>query len=51
MVVVTYFDIAILALVSVILGMVVALAIKELPLKEQSSKKSLKKDWKKVDTH
>ena len=46
MVVVTYFDIAILALVSVILGMVVALAIQELP-----SKKSLKKVSKKVDTH
>jgi hypothetical protein len=46
MVVVTYFDIAILALVSVILGMVVALAIQELP-----GKKRLKKDWKKVDTH
>ena len=46
MVVVSYFDIAILALVSVILGMVVALAIWELP-----SKKSLKKVKEKVDTH
>tara|TARA_R100001198_G_C5105273_1_gene135458 strand:- start:34 stop:183 length:150 start_codon:yes stop_codon:yes gene_type:complete len=49
MVVVSYFDIAILALVSVILGMVVALAIKELPRKKVTEYR--KKHWKKVDTH